>query len=49
MSKFDLGEKLTGVKLDILIRQNLLQELIRAICSGLTVHPSKQFSCVVCR
>mgnify|MGYP001804435840 FL=1 len=34
MSKFDLGEKLTGVKLDILIRQNLLQELIRAICSG---------------
>ena len=31
MGKFDLGEKLTGIKLDILIGQKLMQELIRAI------------------
>ena len=34
MGEFDLGENLTGIKLDILIGHNLLQELIGAICSG---------------
>ena len=33
MSKFDLGEKLTGIKHDILIGQNLY-ELIRSIYPG---------------
>ena len=45
MSKFDLGENLTGIKLDILIGHNLLQELIGGIWSGtlnlLDVVPAK--------
>ena len=32
--QFDLDEKLTGIKLDILNGQSLLQKLSRAICPG---------------
>ena len=32
--QFDLGEKFTGIKRDILIGQSLLHKLSRAICPG---------------